>query len=114
MLRPLFSSSHKSHKSFHDWLRIHFSTQIYSYWGKKHSGSSPLVRSQLKQQLDRPDLNLRDVERNPIPPGACHEHSQPDRDSRADSIHSIVTDEEYATENILDDIQEKVVTARQL
>ena len=112
MLRPLFSSSYKS---FHNWLRIRFSTQIYSSWGKNHSGSGSLVRSQPKQQIDGLDLALRDVEKNPIPPGASHGQSQADRNYRADPIHSIVTDEEYATENIPDDFEENMaVTARHL
>ena len=112
MLRPLFSNSPKS---FHNWLRIRFSTQIYSPWEKNHSGSSSLIRSQTKQQIDGPDLNLRDVEKNPITPGACHGHSQADRNYRADSIHSIVTEEEYAVENLPDDFEEnRAVTAPHL
>ena len=112
MLRPLFSNSHKS---FHNWFRIRFSTQPYSSRGKNHRGSSSLVRSQPKQQTEGTDLNLRDVEIGPIPPGACHGHSQADRNHRADPIHSMVTDEEHATENIPDDFEEnRAVTARHL
>ena len=112
MLRPLFSNSPKS---FHNWLRIRFSTQINPPWGKNHSGSSSLIRNQTKQQIDGPDLNQRDVEKNPITPGACQGHRQADRNYRADSIHPIVTEEEYAAENIPDDFEEnRAVAARHL
>ena len=112
MLRPLFSNSYKS---FHNWLPIRFSTQIYSSWGKNHGGSGSLVRSQPEQQIDGPDLALRDVEKTPIPPDACHGDSQADRNYRADPIHSIVKGEEYTTENIPDDSEENMaVTAQHL
>lgn len=114
MLRPLFSDSHKT---FHSCFRMRFSTQSYSSWRKNRigSGSSPLVRSQPKQQIDGPDMYLRDVEQNPTSPGACHGHSRADRINGADPIHSIATEEEYAAENIPDDLEEdRAVTARHL
>ena len=114
MLRPLFSDSHKS---FHSWLRIHFSTQSYSSWGKNRngSGSSPLVRSQPKQPIKGPDIDLRDAKKILPPPGACHGHSQADRNYCADPTHSIVKEEDYVTENIPDDFEEnRAVTAQHL
>ena len=101
MLRPLFS---RSHDSFHNWFRIRFSTRIFSFRGKNHSGSSSVELTQPKQQMDGPGLNLRDVEKSPVLPAACHVHSQADIYC-ADSIHSGVTDEEYATETIRDDFE---------
>ena len=101
MLRPLFN---RSHNSFHNWFRIRFSTRIFSFWGKNHSGSSSVELTQPKQQMDGPGLNLRDIEKNPVSPAACHGHSQADIYC-ADSIHSGVTDEEYATETIRDDFE---------
>ena len=97
MLRPLFS---RSHNSFHNWFRTRFNTLIYSSWGKNHSGSSSAELTQSKQQIDRSDLNLRDVEESPVQPVPCLAHSQEDRNHYADSIHSTLTDREYATENI--------------
>ncbi len=112
MLRPLFSNSHKS---FRNSFRVRFSTQPYSSRGNNHSGSSPLVRSQRKQQIDGTDLNLRDVEISPMPPVAFPGYSQADRNYRTDPIHTIVADEEHATENIPDDFEEnRAVTARHL
>ena len=104
MLRPLFSNSHKS---LYSWFRMRFSTQILPPWGKNRSrsGSSPLVRSQPKQHMAGPDVNLRDVEKNPTPPGSCHGHIQVDRNYTTYSVHSIVTYEEYTRENIPDDLK---------
>ena len=114
MLRPLFS---ESHKSFNNWFRMRSSTQSYSSWRKNRigSGSSPLVRRQPKQQIDVPDMYLRDVEQNPTPPGACHGHSRADRINRAAPIHLMVIEEYYVTKNIPDDFGENTaVTAQQL
>lgn len=101
MLRPLFS---RSHNSFHNWFRNHFSIRIFSFWGKNHSGSSSAELTQPKQQMDGPGLNLCDVEKSPVSPAAGHGHSQADIYC-TDSIHSGATDEEYATETIRDDFQ---------
>ena len=101
MLRPLFS---RSHKSFHNWFRIRFSTRIFSFWKKNHSGSSSVELTQPKHQIDVPGLNLRDVEKSSISPVACHGHSQVDIYC-ACPIHSIVTDEELATRTIRDDFE---------
>ena len=114
MLRPLFSDSHKS---FHSWFRMRFSTQRYSSWRKNRigSGSSPLVRSQPRQQINGPDMYLRDVEQNPTPPGACHGHSRADKINRAAPIHLMVIEEYYVTENIPDDFEENTaVTTRHI
>ena len=115
MLRPLFSASHKS---FHSWLRIRFSTQSYSSLRKNGSGSgsSPLVRSPPKQQIDGQDMYLRKVEQITTLPRACHGHSRADRNNhRADPIQSMVTEEYYVTENTPDDFEEnRAVTAKHL
>ena len=103
MLRPLFS---RSYNSFHNWFRIRFRTRIFSFWGKNHSGSSSVELTQPKQRMDGLGLNLRDVEKSPVSRAACHRHSQV-HIYHADSIHSGVTDEEYATETIRDDFEEK-------
>ena len=103
MLRPLFSR----HYSFHNWFRIRFNTLIYSSWGKDHSGSSSVELTQSKQQIDRSDLDLRDVEESLVPPVLCHAHSQEDRNHYANPIHPIPTAEEYAKESLRHDSEKK-------
>ena len=102
MLRSLFS---RSHNSFHNWFRIRFSTPRFYFWGKSHSGSSSVELTQPKQQIDGPNLNLRDVEKSSVSPIACLGNSQADIYC-ACPIHSIVTDEELATKTIRDDFVE--------
>ena len=114
MLRPLFSASHKS---FHSWLRIRFNTQSHSSLRKNGSGSgsSPLVRSQPKQQIKGPTRDLRNAKKILPRSGACHGHSQADRSYYADPIHSIATEDDYGAENIpYDSKKNTAVTAQHL
>lgn len=104
MLRPLFS---RPHYGFHNWFCIRFNKLIYSSWGKNHSGSSSVELTRSEQRINRSGLNLRDVEESLVPPVPCHAHIQEDRNNYANSTHPILTDGEYAKENLRDDSEKK-------